>query len=1033
MEDGEPQPSASKDLKTENERLAVQFKAQHGLVVAFFVLLLVFHALGIYLFCSGFLLSRLVLQDRSECAIPPVELHNGYTAGSVDRGCWHPKSFDKAVVIIVDALRYDFTVPFQPRPGDEQPHHFHNALPFLYETSVQQPQNAFLRPFIADPPTTTLQRLKGLTTGTLPTFIDAGSNFAGTAIDEDNLVEQLFKAGKRVVHLGDDTWQSLFPGYFEPNLTKPYDSFNVWDLHTVDNGVNEHLFPLLEPSMQGRWDVIFGHYLGVDHAGHRYGPDHPAMTDKLRQMDDIFRRIIDKLDDQTLLVVMGDHGMDVKGDHGGESDDEVEAALWMYSKRGVFGRGNGIPVEPPASAKERPVGQIDLVPTLALMLGLQIPFNNLGQPIEEAFVGSHGKDYANLAKVSRITAAQIHRYQGEYARARGLDESATSTTSILWREADEQYSLVHSTKHVTSDAADIKAYNAYVAYQAENLRICRSLWARFDLVSMAMGIAVLLGGLAIIAIYAHGIAADRSTLTPLLLGWGAAGTGAGAIIGAAVGLIPDVSLAQTFSFGAAIGGIVATLVGLWSARQVLKVPVPRTFWAGLCMLVTLMLCIGFAANSFTIWEDEQLLFLLTTFGVLMLGSSLGQSDPDDRLLGAANAVSFLAATRLSSLSRLCREEQMPYCRSTYYASATSSTSASWQLVIPFAVALILPSAIKHFFMRTRNYNGSAIIWIGVALRIGLVLVAGFWVLDAADDGEWFPHLSKDSLKTSRVLVAQAVLALAFAAGYATYIWASPLLTVKTEEAKPEPAPASRPLDPTDPNSDIFTPLNSSPQPRSRLIIFGYANTHGTRYFLLPCAWILALQLVQKPMGQGTLALCMISILNILEIIDANGLRRSPLGPTLLALLGSYYFFKTGHQAALASIQWESAFVPLKTIQYPWSPIMVALNTFGAQILCAIAVPAISMWKVQPKQPGLLGHVAGAMATYILFYAAIAVATVVEAAWLRRHLMLYRVFMPRMLMSITALLLVDFVGALIALVGVRFSMVSVGEVFGWPGT
>ena len=153
-------------------------------------------------------------------------------------GCWHPKSFDKAVVIIVDALRYDFTVPFNGNETGQQEHYFHNAFPVLHETSVREPNNAFLRPFIADPPTTTLLRLEGLTTGTLPTFIDAGSNFAGTAIDEDNLVEQLVKAGRKVVHLGDDTWEALFPGKFEPTLSKPFDSFNVWDLHTVDNGVN---------------------------------------------------------------------------------------------------------------------------------------------------------------------------------------------------------------------------------------------------------------------------------------------------------------------------------------------------------------------------------------------------------------------------------------------------------------------------------------------------------------------------------------------------------------------------------------------------------------------------------------------------------------------------------------------------------------------------------------------------------------------------------------------------------------------------
>ena len=234
---------------------------------------------------------------------------------------------------------------------------------------------------------------------------------------------------------------------------------------------------------------------------------------------------------------------------------------------------------------------------------------------------------------------------------------------------------------------------------------------------------------------------------------------------------------------------------------------------------------------------------------------------------------------------------------------------------------------------------------------------------------------------------------------------------------------------------VFTSINGNPTPqpappKKKLIILGYANTHGTRYFLLPAIWLLALLLVQKPMGQGTLALCAISILNLLEILDANNLRRSPLGPVVLALMGSYYYFKTGHQAVLSSIQWESAFVPLKTITYPWSPMLIVLNTFGAQILCAIAVPAVPMWKVPPKLPFLLSRVAGAMATHILFYAAVALATVVEAAWLRRHLMLYRVFMPRMLMSVVVLAVVELVGAVVAVGGVRWSLASVGEVFGW---
>lgn len=424
--------------------------------------------------------------------------------------------FDKAIVVVVDALRYDFTVPYIPKTADDTPRHFHNSLPFFYETATQQPNNAFLLPFIADPPTTTLQRLKGLTTGTLPTFIEGGSNFGGTAIEEDNIVAQLRNASKSIVHLGDDTWHSLFPGYFHENLTKPYDSFNVWDLHTVDDGVTEHLFPLLEPESAGSWDVIFGHYLGVDHAGHRYGPDHPAMTAKLQQMDDVFRRVIGLIDDSTLLVVMGDHGMDAKGDHGGESDDEVEAALWMYSKRPVFGRIEPTFVEPPETAKERAVGQIDLVPTLSLLLGMPIPFNNLGRPIDEAFVGPSGKNFKNLAEVNRLSSAQIQRYQEKYATARSLDQSFTLPLLQKWREALMTWAEVVAARRVTVQQWK-RVYEEFSGHQSATLAMCRALWARFDLPRMLGGILISTGTLTILAVYARGTQGDVSELTPALL------------------------------------------------------------------------------------------------------------------------------------------------------------------------------------------------------------------------------------------------------------------------------------------------------------------------------------------------------------------------------------------------------------------------------------------------------------------------------------------------------------------------------------
>ncbi|KAJ4357051.1 mannose-ethanolamine phosphotransferase gpi13 [Ascochyta clinopodiicola] len=1021
---GGPKPTVT-DVRTTKKAGEVYFKAQHGIVVAFFSFILVLHVLGIYLFTTGFLLTRLVLPHKSECAVPPIELTRGYVAGEAGAGCWHPKTYEKAIVVIVDALRYDFTVPFEAQfePVDLEkqagrvqaassekniaPRHFHNAIPVLYETAKQSPKNAFLLPFIADPPTTTLQRLKGLTTGTLPTFIDAGSNFAGTAIDEDNLVAQLKDAGKRIVHLGDDTWHALFPGYFEPNLTHAYDSFNVWDLHTVDNGVTEHIFPLLKAENSSKWDVIFGHYLGVDHAGHRYGPDHPAMAAKLNEMDAVFRRMIEEIDDDTLLVVMGDHGMDAKGDHGGESDDEIQAALWMYSKRGDFGRINPSFALPPAHAKERSVAQIDLVPTLSLLLGMPIPFNNLGKPIDEAFAGVKGDSFESLATVNRLASAQIHRYQSEYAKARGLDESTFSTSLSLWPAANEAWTSVSkrtSFSGSTAKGAQTKAaYEAFAAYQQETLRICRSLWARFDVPRMINGVLILALSVLLTALYARGLIGDRAELTPVFFTRGLLGTVLGAVLGFVASLVlPNTPTEHVVTFAAAMTGIVGVLSAFFSLRNRLGSPFPNNIWGWTSVIFTISLSAGFAANSFTIWEDEILLHFLTTFGVLAVVSSFRQKSMSDRTLGVYHSVLFTVLLRVASFSKLCREEQMPYCKSTYYASALSTTSAPWQLLIPTVAALLVPTFIKSYYEGTKSYQNMAVMWIGIVLRFGLMLSAAYWALDAADDGDWYPAFSS-IIKTSKQAIAQGVLILALGLGYSLYNWSKPLLNIE---------------------------MANQGTSKEQVIIHGYANVHGSRYALLITIWYLVVALLQKPMGAGAIGILVWQLFSLFEIIDTNNLRQSSIGPVVLGLLGSFHFFKTGHQATLSSIQWESAFIPLKSIRYPWTPLIVILNTFGAQILCAIAVPALVLWKAQPKQQRLLSTVAKAVATHILFYAVINLATTMWAGHLRRHLMLYRIFSPRFMLGATGLLVVDVVAIFVGLWGARMSMLSVAEVFGF---
>lgn len=167
---------------------------------------------GVFLFASGFLLTRSAFIDHTECipeskipCSPAASSSNNITNGhefhcsqkdklssllndisSASKVCFPARA--KVILLIVDALRYDFT-EYDDELDDPLP--FQNKLPVISETLRKFPSRTRHFKFVADPPTTTMQRLKALTAGSLPTFIDAGSNFATSEVNEDNLIDQV--------------------------------------------------------------------------------------------------------------------------------------------------------------------------------------------------------------------------------------------------------------------------------------------------------------------------------------------------------------------------------------------------------------------------------------------------------------------------------------------------------------------------------------------------------------------------------------------------------------------------------------------------------------------------------------------------------------------------------------------------------------------------------------------------------------------------------------------------------------------------
>ncbi|KAH6694733.1 hypothetical protein VD0004_g4963 [Verticillium dahliae] len=287
--------------------------------------------------------------------------------------------FDRLVFMVVDALRSDFVYT-----GDSG-----------FEFTQDLIRRGHALPFTANArsPTITMPRIKAITTGSIPSFLDVILNFdegdtSSTLAAQDTWLAQMKakKSGKMVMY-GDDTWLKLFPDTFD--RADGTSSFFVSDFTEVDNNVTRHVPDELRNK---DWSTMVLHYLGLDHIGHKAGPSSPNMIPKQREMDALVKDIYNAIEGHdhlasTLLVLCGDHGMNDAGNHGASSPGETSPALVFISpKLSVI--SSNMNLESPASYRDDfhyygKVEQSDIAPTLGALLGFPVPRNNLGALIQE--------------------------------------------------------------------------------------------------------------------------------------------------------------------------------------------------------------------------------------------------------------------------------------------------------------------------------------------------------------------------------------------------------------------------------------------------------------------------------------------------------------------------------------------------------------------------------------------------------------------------------------------------------------------------
>ncbi|KAH9825208.1 alkaline-phosphatase-like protein [Melampsora americana] len=347
------------------------------------------------------------------------------------------RGFDRLVFVLIDALRTDFM--------------FSDESNMKFSQNLVREGKAIPYTANAQSPTVTLPRLKAMTSGVNPQFIDAvwniddSSNGRALLGHTDTWVRQVIfgltseskndqnqKHGKRrALFYGDDTWLRLFP----PDWFEEHDgvsSFYVTDTEIVDYNVTRHLDDVLSDKPMVDWDVLILHYLGLDHVGHLGGARSPLMGPKQSQLDNVISRLYLKASSdfaetglKTLLVVAGDHGMTDAGNHGGSSDDEVSAALLFASPSFNLPQLNSA-----HKIKPKRVQQMDIVPTLSVLFQAGIPPASIGVAIESVFEATFSS-FSNVTTTTLLVENVLRHNAIQLAKILVSSTNINSVYSML--------------------------------------------------------------------------------------------------------------------------------------------------------------------------------------------------------------------------------------------------------------------------------------------------------------------------------------------------------------------------------------------------------------------------------------------------------------------------------------------------------------------------------------------------------------------------------------------------------------------------
>ena len=1000
-------------------------------------------AAGLLVFTSGFLLNRVSRPERAECkyctdagSCNVEDLLQDLEAGATT--CLERRA--RVVLLIVDALKYEFAHWYGDNSSSSS--YYRNKLPVIHELLQNQPKNSRLYKFMADPPTTTMQRLKGLTTGSLPTFIDVGSNFASERVDEDNIIDQ--SASNGIVFMGDDTWTNMFPGKFKRQFPSP--SFNVWDLDSVDKDVRYRIFFEMKKK---DWSLLVAHVLGIDHCGHKHGSNHPEMTRKLNDTNTLIKEIIESLEEDTILFVVGDHGMTETGDHGGDSLNELEAAMFVYSIVPLLKYNSVL----------NTVSQIDLVPTLASILGTPIPFSNLGAVILDSLPSS-----TRIGKSKDDLFYSVHSMWKNIAQTKKYID-VYSTDSYLFSK-DQLQSLENMYDHLHEQIKrvnTVEEFESFIKNSKNYFRLlkdtCYEVWVQFDSSLMSKGLLLMSCTLFFFYLFITGIPEkqmskifESSFLQRCIL--------VNLIIALAIFSLFFLDILDEFKnttfFATGVVSLVLLVVLIarnWDVISMSWYDFRRikkfTYVTRVILLLTV--CSLFS-NSYIVEEDNVLSFLLITL-IWLLMFNLRKESPHETLErrskpflkapAKSNSKTVLiligvvacVAIRLSHYFWRCREEQQQRICSYFVTgkagSITSNNLERVLLAITLVVLALYITITRLWLQNCGNLSGfSPSVLVGQYCPVVIGVCMGcYWVLQRLHK---FVKV-KFALSWQVSTLPNMAYALSL---FAIFILYFRPLSIYLLPKKKE-------------SINVYHDENIVPRLFEKIkesiyqkrihtdetpVVYGLGTAYSATFISLSVFLTLLYSLLLGDVLSPSTFLMFISCASVLGLSaierykNANSISElvEVSTPALVCwfLIAEYFFYGTGHQPTFPTIHWEAAFVGTGGHFYGnlLPAILIGINTFGSHVILGATLPLLvivpfTLYLVFPKlikvkfleddmkrgelllfEQDSVFHTAvfSVAGKYIMLHGIRTFGSMLAATIHCRHLMVWKIFAPKLI-------------------------------------